>query len=328
SERRLLLLLAAGGQLGVVVLWLVTRTAGLPFGPDAGVAEAAGLGDVLTVVFELVAFLAVIVPMLPNFATLRVPREAATAATAVLVAAIAATTTLSFAPTYAHGAGDSHSHSDAAGGSGGHGHGGAGDEADAETAAAHGHAEGEAGSGIVGVGCRHLHGHDDGAATGAGGSGEGASGEGADAAPVADNGGLPPVTPQQQAAADKLVQDTIASTNKWPTLEAAYAAGYYPTNISGPIYHLGNLEYRRSPQTLDPERPEALVYFKLGDRSMLVGTMYTMTEIGEPGPLVGGSLTSWHVHTNLYFDPVKYTTMNPNPDGSCEPGAAIGPTPE
>ncbi|GBC87620.1 hypothetical protein HRbin12_01635 [bacterium HR12] len=49
-------LLAAGlvGNLGVVAVWIVSRTAGLPLGPEPGVAEAASFVDVLSTVLEAV----------------------------------------------------------------------------------------------------------------------------------------------------------------------------------------------------------------------------------------------------------------------------------
>ena len=50
---RRLLILATGNAL-VVVLWIVSRTTGLPIGPSAGVPEAVGFADVATTVFELV----------------------------------------------------------------------------------------------------------------------------------------------------------------------------------------------------------------------------------------------------------------------------------
>ncbi len=48
-----LLSLGALVHLGAVLLWVVTRTAGLPFGPNAGVPEPVGLAGVLTIALEL-----------------------------------------------------------------------------------------------------------------------------------------------------------------------------------------------------------------------------------------------------------------------------------
>jgi hypothetical protein len=57
SPHRLLLLLGAVGNGAVVALWAVTRTAGIPLGPNAGVPEAAETVDVLSTVLEILVVL-------------------------------------------------------------------------------------------------------------------------------------------------------------------------------------------------------------------------------------------------------------------------------
>ena len=49
-------MLAVGiaGSLALIGLWAVSRTTGLPFGPEPGVAEAMGVPDLVSVVLELV----------------------------------------------------------------------------------------------------------------------------------------------------------------------------------------------------------------------------------------------------------------------------------
>jgi hypothetical protein len=51
-SRRLLGVVAAA-SLAIVGLWVLSRTAGLPFGPEVGHPEAAGLPDVVATVDEL-----------------------------------------------------------------------------------------------------------------------------------------------------------------------------------------------------------------------------------------------------------------------------------
>jgi hypothetical protein len=52
--------LTAWCSFAIVVLWAVTRTTGLPIGPEPGQAEAVGRADVLCCVLELVVFGALI----------------------------------------------------------------------------------------------------------------------------------------------------------------------------------------------------------------------------------------------------------------------------
>lgn len=52
-EERWLLWVGALGNLAVALLWLYTRTVGLPIGPEAGETEVAGIHDVLATASEL-----------------------------------------------------------------------------------------------------------------------------------------------------------------------------------------------------------------------------------------------------------------------------------
>jgi hypothetical protein len=53
APSRLLYLLGAVGNAAIVVLWVVTRTAGVPAGPGAGEREAVEFADTLATVFEV-----------------------------------------------------------------------------------------------------------------------------------------------------------------------------------------------------------------------------------------------------------------------------------
>jgi hypothetical protein len=48
-----LLTLAAAGSTAVALLWVLSRTTGLPFGPDAGRVAAVGFGDTIATLLEL-----------------------------------------------------------------------------------------------------------------------------------------------------------------------------------------------------------------------------------------------------------------------------------
>jgi FtsP/CotA-like multicopper oxidase with cupredoxin domain len=52
---RLLALLMSAGSAGLAGLWFISRTAGLPIGPEAGIPEAIGMTDVVCVLMECLA---------------------------------------------------------------------------------------------------------------------------------------------------------------------------------------------------------------------------------------------------------------------------------
>ncbi len=52
SRRPGLLVIAIALSVGTILLWGVSRTAGLPFGPEAGMPEAVGLPDATATILE------------------------------------------------------------------------------------------------------------------------------------------------------------------------------------------------------------------------------------------------------------------------------------
>ena len=60
---RAVLVAGAAASVGIVALWLVTRTVGLPFGPDIGEAERVGVKDVLASADELGTALLVVLSL-------------------------------------------------------------------------------------------------------------------------------------------------------------------------------------------------------------------------------------------------------------------------
>ncbi|MES9541054.1 MULTISPECIES: hypothetical protein [unclassified Actinomadura] len=63
GDERPMLLSGLLVNLGALTLWAVTRTAGLPFGPEAGEAEAVGVLDVISVVIEVAVVAAILVAL-------------------------------------------------------------------------------------------------------------------------------------------------------------------------------------------------------------------------------------------------------------------------
>jgi hypothetical protein len=106
-ESRGALALGALGSLLFIGVWLVSRTTGLPVGPEAWQAERIARADVLCVALEVVVAAGSLV-LLRRPAAGRVPARRATARLAVALAAVAAlasTGVAAAAPQHAHGAG-------------------------------------------------------------------------------------------------------------------------------------------------------------------------------------------------------------------------------
>jgi hypothetical protein len=137
-----------------------------------------------------------------------------------------------------------------------------------------------------------------------------------------------PVTPEQRAAAVKLAADTKAGIAKYEDVAVALADGYKPsTTPGGQTVHYMNQRYVHDGRTLDPTRPEVLVYANTAHGRVLLGAMYMMPKLGMKGPEPGGSLTDWHVHTNICFGAGARLAGLLSPFGSCPAGSLNVPTP-
>ncbi|MCH8985793.1 MAG: hypothetical protein IIB04_04165 [Acidobacteria bacterium] len=108
-------------------------------------------------------------------------------------------------------------------------------------------------------------------------------------------------TEAEQAAADELYAATVANAAKYEDVARADADGYDVNAMSGREFHAGNERYKDDGLILDPTRPENLIYAEGPDGPVLVGVLYEMSQIGVPGPAVGGPLTVWHAHDNFCF---------------------------
>ena len=83
-----------------------------------------------------------------------------------------------------------------------------------------------------------------------------------------------PTATQQHAAVD-LVDQTVASAQKFTSLAAATAAGYVPVTPSGArIVHYINPSIYRSGQALNPDAIPALVYVNTSHGAVLSAAMY------------------------------------------------------
>ena len=88
-----LFLAGAVGNALVAAMWVVSRTAGLPLGPEAGEPEAVGLADTVATVYEVVLASGALV--LLRVTAPRRPLARVTGATALTTLAVIALTTLS-----------------------------------------------------------------------------------------------------------------------------------------------------------------------------------------------------------------------------------------
>lgn len=114
SSRRVLLA-GAGGSAALALVWVVSRTSGLPFGPGAGVAEPVGVADTVCVALEVLsAGLAVVAATAwaPSRLTApSTPRRAAALTGAVAVLTLVASGAAIAAPSPDHAEGAAHDHS-------------------------------------------------------------------------------------------------------------------------------------------------------------------------------------------------------------------------
>jgi hypothetical protein len=136
-------------------------------------------------------------------------------------------------------------------------------------------------------------------------------------------------TVEQQQAAGKLAASTASSVERFGRIEDALKAGYkWPLGKhTGPDVHLENEAYKEDGRTLDPERPEMLVYAVDGGKAVLLGVVYVMDVAGEAGPAPGGPITRWHAH-NLCVSLMPPGVGIVTPYGGCPALSLTGTIPE
>jgi hypothetical protein len=93
SPSALVYLAGAGVNALIVVTWIVSRTSGVPVGPEAGEAEAVGFPDTLSTAFE-VALVIVLVALLADGSARRPARHLTRAAGLASAAVVASLTAL------------------------------------------------------------------------------------------------------------------------------------------------------------------------------------------------------------------------------------------
>jgi len=292
--------------------WLTTRLAGISWIGGLEAREAPGFADSACAGLGLVATGAALAALLVGWQPARPPR--------LLLPALAAAALA--VPAMVSGGTDVHSHGSAAGDAAGHAHapaaGGDGAAPGAQEGGAH---DGAAHDEIP-------HGHE--AATGDAAAappvaGEHDDGHGHAAEPVAseaarpwprpwdpaagiDVSGVPGVTPDQEARATALVEQSLLHLPKYADPAAAVADGYVSIGDAGTgseHYIKGELIF--DDVILDPTAPESLVYTAVGDQRTLAGAMYIASPRPADDPSLtefAGPLMQWHRHDDLCWEVV------------------------
>ena len=111
---------------------------------------------------------------------------------------------------------------------------------------------------------------------------------------------LPP-TSTHMAVAQSLVEAAFraAETNRWFDFEVGLSDGFRPS--AGDPTHYANLDFIQDDASLDPTRPEMLMYYETPTGRQLAGMMFLVQNREEQGPQVSGQLTRWHYH--LWAEP-------------------------
>lgn len=130
-------------------------------------------------------------------------------------------------------------------------------------------------------------------------------------------------TPEQKAAAARLLSDVKTGIARFADVQVAQADGYRQTTPYrfgrwGPA-HFNNFAYNRDSRLLDAARPEALVYMKVPEgQVILIGAMFLAAK-GQ-GPRPAGPITEWHAHDNLCLTGAGTVALATGP-GQCPPGS-------
>lgn len=140
-------------------------------------------------------------------------------------------------------------------------------------------------------------------------------------------GGVPGVTPAQQAQAENLLASTLYFLPRFADYRVAEAEGWFSIGdgISG-FEHFIKPSTFDDGKILDPTAPESLVYRVQGGKRTLSAAMYML----QPGttladvPKIGGKLMQWHIHDNLCFSPQGRVSGLRTAGGPCPAGQVKG----
>jgi hypothetical protein len=179
------------------------------------------------------------------------------------------------------------------------------------------------------TGATHVHSHDE-----AGHSHEAGHVHGAETSmwprpfdptqPI-DFGGVPGVTPEQQARAETLVASTLQDLPQFADVTKIGALGFTSIgDAASGFEHYINSAYIRDDAFLDPNKPESLVYQVDGDKRTLVAAMFGASGMSLTDPKLldwGGPLMQWHVHEDLCWSLAEIVVGVTDAAGKCPAGS-------
>ncbi len=141
--------------------------------------------------------------------------------------------------------------------------------------------------------------------------------------PVGENR---PATAAEREEARRFHEETAAAIEKYSDVAVAAADGYLVEDMVGSQFHAENPQRKSDGIILDPLLPETLVYEPTPDGPVLLGALYEMEAIGDPGPMFAGPLAVWHAHDHVCFGSIPPTiTGFESPLGTCPLGSLSVP---
>lgn len=281
---RRLLGIGAALNLGLVAIWALSRTAGIPLSPGGGVPEPVGSADLITVAMEGLATVAITAQAWTPRAGARLVgssgRRAMLLGAGVAVAVVTASGVALAAPERGHAPEPGHAPESGEATISTHSDGHLGLAPPADQPGVQPGPEDAAGA-------KHTHPNLPDTST---------------------------ATREQTAAAEKLLADTIDSTTAYRDLAAARAAGYdvqrawdhrsallARSGRTSPgdriqLVHVPNRAFRTDGRILDAARPETLVYaHTAAGEFLLVGAMFTAERKDPPTSYL--PYLRWHTHS-------------------------------
>jgi hypothetical protein len=262
-------LAGAAVNLGIFGGWVLAKTTGIGFIDGLDVKESPQFADSLAAGLAAVAVVGALLALAGRIAWAARPHPAFVGVAAVATIALVVPGIVKTG---------SHSH---AGGHDDHG----------DAAAGHHHGSGDAAAG-------HDH-----------GSGDAVSVQPAkpyDATLPVDLGGVPGVSPEEQADAEALVTVSLEKLPRFSDIPTIEAMGYHSIGDAGTGFeHFVKWDLIDDGRVLDPDYPESLVFVvdRATGEKTLGAAMYMANadDTLDTVPAVGGDLVQWHVHDNLCY---------------------------